>query len=144
MDLRAGDIMSEHVVIIHDDMLISQVAHLMLRDRVSSFPVVDGAGQIVGIVTVTDLFVLIQQAYQQTSSGFAQIICQVKDRKIGEVMSRQVITISPQTTVNEVVHLVVDKGIHCFPVMEGKKMVGIVSRHDILNAIFTCLSEDSL
>lgn len=142
MDIKASDIMSDHVVVIRTDMLLSQAAHLMLRDRVSSFPVVNEAGAIVGIITMTDLFVLIDQVYPKFSpENFERVIIQMKDRKVAEIMSHDVLTVTPETNLLEIIHWVIERGIHCFPVLEGKDIVGIVSRHDILNAIFTCISK---
>jgi CBS domain-containing protein len=141
MTICAKDIMSEHVVVIHEDMLIWQAAHLMLRDRVSSFPVADENGKLIGIVTMTDLFVLIDQVYQQSSSSeFQKKIAQLKDRQVKDIMSKDVVTISPQSNMNDIIRFVVDQGIHSFPVVEQDKIVGIVSRHDILNTIFSCIS----
>ncbi len=133
----AGDIMSEEVVVIYDDMLMSQVAHLMLRDRVSSFPVVNKTMGIVGIITMTDLFMMISNAaHHEKDEPFAQQIARFKELEVQKVMTTNVISITPQTTINEIVRLVVDKGVHAFPVLDNGKLVGIVGRHDILNAIF--------
>ncbi|HOY08876.1 MAG TPA: CBS domain-containing protein, partial [Candidatus Omnitrophota bacterium] len=56
--ILAKDIMSEDIEVIYEDMLVREVAHLMMRDRVSGFPVVDRSGTagMVGIITMTDLF----------------------------------------------------------------------------------------
>ena len=136
--LTASEIMSEGVVVIYEDMLISQVAHLMLRDRVSSFPVVSKGMGIVGIITMTDLFMMISKAfYYEKVESFDRQIGRFKEMTVEKVMTRSVITISPQTTLDEIVNLVVKKGVHAFPVVEQDKLIGIVGRHDILNAIFS-------
>lgn len=135
--MTANDIMSDHVVVIYEDMLIRQVAHLMLRDRVSTFPVVSEKVGIVGIITMTDLFVIIDQTFRDCSAeDFEDKIGEFKGHKIGDIMSRHVVTIRPETTIDEIVRLMVTQGIHAFPVLEDERIVGIVSRHDILNAIF--------
>ncbi len=135
--IKAGDIMSDHLVVIYDDMLIRHVAHLMLRDGVSGFPVVSKDIGIVGIVTMTDLFRLIDNAAGgRRTQGFLERIAPFKDVPVREVMSRDIVFIDPQTPLEEIVRLVVEKGIHSFPVRRDGKTVGIVGRHDILNAIF--------
>ncbi len=135
--ITAHDIMSEEVVVIYDDMLIRQVAHLMLRNRVSSLPVVSKEIGLVGIITITDLFKMLNHASQQKKKEqFDKQIAISKEMKVGEVMTKNIISITPKTTLREIVHLVVEKGIHAFPVLENGKLVGIVGRHDILNAIF--------
>ena len=135
--ITASDIMSDGVVVIYEDMLISQAAHLMMRDRVSSFPVVSKGMGIVGIITMTDLFRIIDNAsHHEKDEPFDRQIGRFKEMGVGDVMTRNVISISPQTTLREIVHLMVEKGVHAFPVLDQGKLIGIVGRHDILNAIF--------
>jgi len=139
LNITANDIMSEHVVVIYDDMLIRQFAHLMLRDRVSGFPVVNAKVGLVGIITMSDLFFIIDRASGDCESldDFDDKIAAFKDKAVAEFMSKEVSTITPQTTLKEILDMLVHKKIHVFPVMEDGKIVGIVSRHDILNAIYS-------
>lgn len=133
----AKDIMSEVVVVVPAEMPMRQVAHLMLRDRVSGFPVVNNNKEVVGIVTMTDLFSVIQQgSADQATEEFYKNIPQFQSLLVSDVMSGNVVSISPDTSLREIITLVVEKNIHSFPVMKEGKIVGIVSRHDILNAIF--------
>jgi len=135
--IKAKDIMSEHVIVIYDDMLISQVAHLMLRDRVSAFPVVNKASGLVGIITITDLFkIMIELSHGQDINAFYKHLPRIKEMKAGEVMSKAVYSIDPETSLYEIIERLLEKNIHTFPVMEDGKMVGIVGRHDILNAVY--------
>lgn len=136
--ITAQDIMSEHTVVIYEDMLIKNVAHLMLRDGVSGFPVVSETVGLVGIITMTDLFKIVNQSLKQHNSDdeFFHDIDHFKNLTVSDVMSREVIFVKTETTISEILHLVVEKNVHSFPVMEGKRIAGIVGRHDILNAVF--------
>ncbi|MCC6758167.1 MAG: CBS domain-containing protein [Candidatus Omnitrophica bacterium] len=134
----AGDIMSEEVFSVQEDMLIRQVAHMMLRKRVSAFPVVSKKAGLVGIITITDLFMMINKAFiKKTDEEFDMRLAMFREMTVGQVMTSKVITIKPSTTLEEIINLVVRKKIHVFPVMKKNKIVGIVSRHDILNAVFS-------
>jgi len=134
----ADDIMSQEVFTVHEDMLIRQVAHMMLRKRVSAFPVITKNGQLVGILTMTDLFMMINKAFiKKTDAEFRSRLKMFRDMTVGNVMTVKVIVIKPKTTLEEIVNLVVRKKIHVFPVMKKNKIVGIVSRTDILNAVFS-------
>lgn len=134
----AGDIMSEEVIVVAEDMLVRQAAHMMLRKRVSAFPVVSQKSGLVGIITVTDLFMIINKAFiKKTDGEFDKRLAMFRDMTVGNVMTPKVVVIKPSTTLEEIVNLVVRKKIHVFPVMEKNKIVGIVSRHDILNAVFS-------
>ncbi len=133
----AGDIMSEDVVVVYEDMLIRQVAHLMLRKRVSAFPVVSKTAGLIGIISMTDLFMMMNKAFiKKTDEEFHKRLAMFRDMSIGQVMTENVITIKPTTSLDEIVDLVVQKKVHVFPVLVRNKIVGIVSRHDILNAVY--------
>ena len=134
--IKAKDIMSEYVVVIRENMKINEVAHLMLRDRVSGFPVVDATKKVVGIITLTDLFKMIDEADHAGHKELDKQIDKFKSLPVSEVMSRGVISISPSASLEEIISLYVRKRVHTFPVMEDNKLVGIIGRHDILNATF--------
>ena len=143
--IHAKDIMTEDVEVIKENMLIGQIAHLMLRNRISGYPVVNENKEVIGIITIKDLFVLIDKIAdddQRLSMGENRYenlhdkIEKCKDRKVSEIMSRNVITITPDTTLGEIIETVVKWRIHTFPVMEDNKLVGIIGRHDVLNATF--------
>ena len=140
----AADIMTEDVVVIKEDMLIGQVAHLMLRNKVSGYPIVNESKQVVGVVTINDLFALIDRTAwdslrSSSSKGkedWQDKIGELKDRPIKEIMTRNVISITPETPVFDIIEAVVKWRIHTFPVMKNNKLVGIIGRHDVLNATF--------
>lgn len=132
----AKDIMTEEVIVIYEDMPIREVAHLMLRNRVSGFPVINKGIGLVGVVTMTDLFRLINKATNEGEEAFHHHIQDEKNLPVAYVMSKDVITIKPETTLDEIVHLLVNEKIHMFPVVVDRRIVGVVSRHDVLNAVF--------
>jgi CBS domain-containing protein len=135
--ILVGDIMSDEVIVVYEDMLIRQVAHLMLRKQVTAFPVVSKKIGLVGIISMTDLFMMINKDFiKKTDDEFRKRLAMFRDMSVGDVMSRKVVTVKPTTTLDEIVDLVVRKKIHVFPVVEKKEIVGIISRHDILNAVY--------
>ncbi len=140
--ISAYDIMTENVAVVDKYKPIGQVAHLMLRERVSGYPVVDENGRVVGIVTITDLFILLNKMAKgelsdsQAGATIGEQIASYKDRPISDIMSRDVKSISPDTRLSEIVQATVESNIHMFPVMKDEKLVGIIGRHDVLNATF--------
>lgn len=133
-----GDIMTDEVVVVYEDMLIRQAAHLMLRKRVSAFPVVSKKVGLIGIISMTDLFMMINKAFiKKTDDEFHKRLAMFREMTVGQVMTKNVITVKTTTTIDEIVDLVVRKKVHVFPVVEKHKIVGIVSRHDILNAVYS-------
>ncbi len=135
--ISAKEIMSEVVVKVEQNTSVSDVAHLMLRDRISGLPVVDKKKKVVGMLTLTDLFKMINDAAGTTDKDFYEQILFFRKRRVCEIMSRNVYAISPHTTLDKMLHLLLEKSIHSFPVVRAGKLIGIVGRHDILNAVFT-------
>lgn len=134
--ILAQDIMSDAVDVVKKDMLVHQVAHRMLRERVSGYPVVDDYNNLVGMITITDLLKIIQQAADNVPDRFAETIARTKNQPISSLMAPAVVTVSLKTTLEEIVRIMLKKNIHTFPVMEHNKLAGIIGRHDVLNAVF--------
>lgn len=145
--IYAEDIMTEEVQVIHYKVSIVEVAHLMLRIRVSAYPVVDDEKKVVGIVTLTDMFkllngIIVENSILKSASEeekhavFHQKVSEWRDRPVSSIMSSQVVNISPRTPVYDIVEKVAALNIHTFPVMDHGKLVGVIGRHDVLNATF--------
>lgn len=134
--ITAADIMSERVATISEDTLVRDAAHLMLRDRVSGLPVADKTGNIVGMLTATDLFTLVDKAIGSGHYDFYTHLFREKELRTAEIMSRDVHSVTPETKLDELIRITLTKQIHTFPVLKDNKLVGVIGRHDILNAIF--------
>jgi CBS domain-containing protein len=116
---KAKDIMSTNVVTAGPDMLVIDVIKTLLHRHISGLPVVDDDGNLLGIITEHDIvnFIL---------SGNAA------ETKALEVMSRTVQTYAPDTPFEEIVNHFAAHRIRRVPVVEGGKVVGIISRRDII------------
>ena len=145
--IYAEDIMTEDVQVINHKISIVDVAHLMLRIRVSAYPVVDDDKNVVGIVTLTDMFkllngIVVENSVLNNASEedkqvlFHQKISEWRDSPVSRIMSSQVVAISPRTPIYDIVEKVAALNIHTFPVMDNGKLVGVIGRHDVLNATF--------
>ncbi len=133
----AKDIMSEVVVAVGEDALVKDAAHLMMRDRINGVPVLDASKNIVGVLTLTDLFKAIHETIKNEDVDFLTEILHRKDKKVSEIMTRNVLAISLETRLHEIIAIIIEYNIHTFPVMEKDKLIGIIGRHDILNAVFS-------
>ena len=139
MDLKkitAEGIMSEAVVTVPENIFIKDAVHLMLRERINGVPIVNSDKKIVGILTLTDFFHLIGRVLDSGDCDFLEEVLACKKLKTSEIMSKQVFTIAPSMALDEIISIMMEKKIHTFPVVENDKLVGIIGRHDILNAIF--------
>lgn len=132
--------MTEDVETIKPDMLVGDLAHIMLRKGFNGFPVVDN-DRLIGIVTFTDLFNLLHgveyENINNDTNALHQKITQLKQWPVSKIMTTEVKTVSPMTTLSEIIEYVVVQKIHTFPVVSGGKLVGILGREDVLNATFS-------
>src|SRR5437868_11995360 len=115
----ARDIMTRKVCTIHPEASAQEAAQLLDQMRISGLPVVDEDGKIIGIITEAD------------------IISKVDREGLGvaEIMSNEVIFVSEETSVSEIAMLLTDRKIKRVPVVNDGKLVGIVSRADIVHAV---------
>ncbi|NWF79878.1 MAG: CBS domain-containing protein [Chloroflexi bacterium] len=114
--MKAHEIMTRTVISIRADATVEDAARLLARNRISGLPVVNENGMLLGLVTEHDLIAR-------------------PGRLVSEIMSRGVITISPDTEVEQVQHLLTNQRIRRVPVVEDGKVVGIVSRSDLVREI---------
>ncbi len=114
----AKDIMTQDVVTVSPDTRLRDLAKILAEKRISGVPVVEG-GKVVGICSEADLL----------RAGDM-------DRPVGEVMVTDVVSVGPDTDVQEIARLMADHSIKRVPVMgcEGR-LVGIVSRADIVRSM---------
>jgi CBS domain-containing protein len=115
----AKDIMTTRVVTVKPSTPIADAARLLVRRKISGVPVVDEKDKtkVVGILTEADLLA--------APSGA---------KTVAEVMRKRVISVSPETPIDEIAAILVKRKIKRVPVLEGGKLVGIVSRIDVLRA----------
>ena len=114
--MKAREIMTRDVISIQDEATVEDAARLMARNRISGLPVVNSAGLLIGLVTEHDLI---------AKSGAS----------VADIMTRGVVSISADTEIEEVRHLLTNKRIRRVPVLDGNKLVGILSRSDLVRQI---------
>jgi CBS domain-containing protein len=146
--LTVQEIMTREVCTVHEDTELKELAALFVEHNYKTLPVVDVAGKLVGVISQTDL---IEQdkplhiptvislfdwvIYLESPKVFSDEVRKVSARKVGEICTREVVTCTPQTPVEEVASLMVDHKIHLLPVLEGERLVGVVARFDIIRSM---------
>lgn len=119
---RAADIMTTNVITAKKDMVLTDVIGLLLRWHISAMPVVDEDDKMVGIVSEIDLVNL-------TFDGNA------RDTKVEEVMVTNIVSFSPDTKLADLVQTFSKRHLRRVPIVDKGKVVGIVSRRDILREL---------
>ena len=131
------DIMTDEFETVSQDVTVGQLAHLMLRRRISGYPIVDDHQKVVGLVTFSDFFELIDQISINRSQEMHESIREISELPVTQIMSKNVVSLSAQDTLKDVIKIVTTKKVHTFPVIDKGKLIGMVGRHEVLNATFT-------
>ena len=114
--MHVREIMTSDVISVPENNTIEDAARVLARHRISGLPVVNDAGALVGLVTEYD-FISKQGA------------------TVADIMSRGVISVTEDTDVEEVAHLLANRRIRRVPVLRGDRLIGIVSRSDLIKQI---------
>jgi CBS domain-containing protein len=132
--MQARQIMTSPVVTVRPDTTVRDAAALLLERRITAAPVVDVDGELVGIVSESDL-VVDRFAHDPRSQ-----VRPVEDeppgpRTVGEVMSTPVVALGPSADAADLAHAMLDSDVRSIPIVEGATVVGIVSRRDLLRTL---------
>ncbi len=144
--MLAKDIMTTDVITIAPSLGVQQIAQLLLSCNISGVPVVDAEGALVGMVSEGDLIRREGEPERHRSwwlNLFADPQEQARDyikshgRRAEEVMTREVITVGEDTPVGEIAQLLEKRRIKRVPVVRDGRIVGIVSRANLLHGLAT-------
>ncbi|MDH5578132.1 MAG: CBS domain-containing protein [Betaproteobacteria bacterium] len=144
--MKAADIMVKDVVTVGPEAPVMDIAALMLERRISGLPVVDGGGRILGIVSEGDLIRRPEIDTDRVKLGWLRLLLtddesRARDfvkhhgRTAREVMTQPAHSVAPDTPLGEVVRLMERHRIKRLPVVERGKLVGLVTRTDLLRAL---------
>lgn len=147
----ARDIMTTEVITVSPDDDVEKVARLLLEHQISGLPVIDGGGKLVGVISEGDLVgrekkfrgpsytvFLGAVIYLESPQRFLDELKRTIALKVGELMSsKKIYMVGPESTVEEVATIIVEKGINRVPVVDGEhKLLGIITRQDILKSTY--------
>ena len=141
----AEQVMTRRVVSITPDASIWEAACLMLEKEISGLPVIDDKGNLVGIVSEGDCLRRAETGTERRRSRWLEFLTSPGQlaseyvhshgRKVAEVMTQDVITVTEDAPLEQIVHLMESRRIKRVPVMRGSDVVGIVCRANVLHAL---------
>jgi CBS domain-containing protein len=148
--LTARDIMTTEIVTVSPETDVTQAARLLLEKHINGIPVVDATRRLVGILCQSDLiaqqkkislpsFFTLLDGYISFSStkNFDKEFKKIAAIKVSEAMTADPITVSPDTTIEDVATLMVNRGFHTIPVVQDNLLVGVIGKEDILKTIIS-------
>src|SRR5580658_2472562 len=143
--MRAIDVMVRDVVTVHPDTEVAEAVKLLAEHDVSALPVVDGEGKLLGILSEADLMRRVEIGtekrrpwWQEAVTGagtLAEEFAKSHGKKVGEIMTPEIVAVSEETPLSEIATLFERKRIKRVPVTKGGKLVGVVSRSNLIQAL---------
>ncbi|MFC0808630.1 CBS domain-containing protein [Ensifer sp. P24N7] len=146
------DVMTTKVIKLSPDNSVRQAAKLMFEHHVSGIPVVDDEGRLLGVISEGDL-IRRTELCSEASALMVDMTLAPDDRasafvrrcswRVGDVMTADPVTIDEDASLARVARLMHELGIKRIPVMRNGELVGIVSRADLLQAIFSAKKDET-
>jgi CBS domain-containing protein len=143
--MKAADVMTREIVSVEPDASILSAARLMLANRISGLPVIDRSGKLVGVVTEGDFLRRVETGTEQRRPRWLETLVgpgqlaheyvQSHGRNVGEVMTPNPVTIAEDTRLDQAVKLMEERRIKRLPVVRGDRVVGILTRANLLHAL---------
>jgi CBS domain-containing protein len=145
--MRAIDVMVRDVVTVRPDTDVADAVKLLAEHDVSALPVVDGEGNLLGILSEADLIHRAEIGTEKHrpwwleavtgASRLAEEFAKSHGKKVGEIMTSGAIAVSEDTPLSEIAALFEQKRIKRVPVVKDGKLIGIVSRSNLIQALAT-------
>lgn len=143
--MRAHQIMTRGVLTVSPETSVETAAKMMLENHISGLPVLDKSGDLVGIVSERDFLRRAEIGTQRKRPRWLQFFLSPgaaadnfvheRGRLVGDVMTSRPVTVTEDTTLEQIVALMEEKNIKRVPVLRDRKLVGIVTRSNLMRVV---------
>jgi CBS domain-containing protein len=150
-DMKAADVMVSTVVTVGPECSLHELVETLLENRISTVPVVANGGALVGIVSEGDLLRRTEMDTERRQSRWLALLIGTQPlaaefvkshaRRVADVMTREVIVAAPDTPLRHIAALFEKNGIKRVPIVSNGKLVGIVSRANLIQALASARKE---
>ncbi|MCP4021119.1 MAG: CBS domain-containing protein [Desulfobacteraceae bacterium] len=148
--ITAKDIMTKDVITVSCDTDVSKAVKILLKSHINGVPVVDDHGKLKGILCQSDLifqqkkipvppiFTILDGIIPLSSSKkLEEEFQKMAAFKVSQAMVENPVSVTPDTPISEIASLMVEEHFHTIPVVEGKKLAGIIGKEDILKVLIS-------
>ena len=146
--ISAKDIMTKEVISVSPDLVVEKLAETFWENRISGAPVVDDNGTVIAIVTENDLIdqnkkvhiptmiaILDSVIMLEKADKIEKEIRKMTGTTVKDICSDTLITVEPETPLDEVATIMAEKQVHTLPVLTDGKLVGVVGKSDIIKTM---------
>lgn len=148
MDIRARDIMTREVLVVKAEDKVEKAARILLENKISGIPVVDEEDRVIGIISEKDLIIKAGELkgpfyitlfdsiiFLENTMRFNNNLKKYTASKVKDAMTTKVVSVDEDEPVTNIVKIMQDKKINRVPVLRHGKLIGIITRNDILKAM---------
>jgi CBS domain-containing protein len=146
--MQAAEIMTRDVITVAPDDSVLDAALMLLKNRISAMPVLNEQGRLIGVVSEGDLLRRVEIGTDERRPWWRELFAgnerlardyiRAHGRKVSDIMTPSAIVASPDTDLSEIASLMERNGIKRLPIVEEGRLVGLVSRADLLRAFTEC------
>lgn len=142
--MTVKELMTKDVITVSPDASLKDVAKIFTEERISGVPVITEGGQVVGIITLTDMLNILSCIYEwkelergDTQPKLSEMSEQEKKKaKVKDVMTNNVFVLGENDSIDDVMRMMFENKVHSLPVTREGKIVGIVGKRDLVSACF--------
>ena len=146
--LQARDIMTREVITATSETSVADLAKILTENSISGVPVLSASGELTGVVTESDLIdqskklhiptvitILDSVFYLENPDKMEHEMKKMAGTSVADICSGPATTITPNTPIEEIATIMAEKHIHTLPVVEGKELVGVIGKRDIIKTL---------
>lgn len=143
----AREIMTKDVLTVQPQTRVNDLADLLTSQNINGVPVVDEEGKLIGVVTENDLVfqkkkmhiptvinILDSFIYLESQGRMKKEMAKITGVTVESIYSRDAKTVKPETPIDEIATLMVEKNIHTIPVVDNGELVGVIGKRDIIRS----------
>ncbi|GAB6190716.1 CBS domain-containing protein [Desulfocastanea catecholica] len=146
----AQDIMTKDVITVTPATTVTELALLLASHKIGGAPVIDSSGTLLGVVTESDLIdqkkkihiptvitILDSVFYLENPDKMEKEMKKIAGSTVGDIYSKDPLTVTEDTPLDEIATLMAEKSVHTLPVMQGDRLVGVIGKKDIIKTLIS-------
>ena len=138
------EMMTKDVTTVSPESSLKEVGDVIKEKRISGLPVVGADGDVVGVVTLTDLLGVLDRIYKWKALEKKTYKLKISDMlkeekteaKVKDIMAKDVLTLREDSTLEDVMRVMFERGAHTIPITKEGKLVGVIGKRDLIRTYF--------
>jgi CBS domain-containing protein len=144
----AANIMTKVVISVSKETTVQELAKILSENAISGVPVVDDGGELIGVVTESDLIdqakklhiptvvtILDSVIYLENPNRMEKEMKKMAGTTVADIYSANPAVVRPETTLDEIATIMAEKNMHTLPVVQDRKVLGVIGKRDIIKTL---------